>query len=66
MRENIRVIFAYIASNFESNRMATKRSNIRNFEYESNIRPILKTQNRQRRCRTILAEYQTSRVECFE
>ena len=27
-------------SNFESNRIARKHSNIRNFEYDSNIRPI--------------------------
>ena len=29
---------------FESNRIATIRSNIRNFEYETNIRPILTVQ----------------------
>ena len=44
MKENIRAIVVYIAANFESNRLAGKRSNIRNFEYESNIRPILSIQ----------------------
>jgi len=42
MKENIPAIFVYIAANFLiSNRIAGKRSNIRNFEYELNIRPIL-------------------------
>ena len=41
MKENIRTIFIYIASNFELNCIATKRLNILNFEYESNICPIL-------------------------
>ena len=35
MKETIRAIFVYIAANFR------KRSNIRNLEYESNIRLIL-------------------------
>ena len=43
MKENIRGIFAYKATNFRiSNRIAINRLNIRNLEYESNIRPILK------------------------
>ena len=42
MKENIRAILIYIAANFriESN-SGKKSSNIRNFEYELNIRPIL-------------------------
>ena len=44
MKENIRAIFAYAATNFR-----IERSNIRNLEYESNIRPILTTQTRNTR-----------------
>jgi len=42
MKENIRAIFVYLAVNFQiSNRITGRRSNIRNFEYKLNIRPIL-------------------------
>ena len=41
MKENIRAIFAYIAANFRIESNIGKRSNILNFEYESNIRPFL-------------------------
>ena len=42
MKENTQAIFVYIAARFRiSNRIADKRSNIQNFEYETNIRPIL-------------------------
>ena len=42
MKERIRAMFVYIAANFRiSNRIATKRMNIRNLEYESNIHSIL-------------------------
>ena len=48
MKETIRAIFVSetIRANFLiSNRIARKRSNIRNSEYESNIRPILSVQD---------------------
>ena len=35
--------YSFIAAMFESNRIARKRSNIRNFENESNIHPIRHT-----------------------
>ena len=45
IKTNFWAIFVYSCtfSNFESNRIAGKRSNIRNFEYELNVRPILNT-----------------------
>ena len=51
MKENIRTIFVSSCEllNFESNRIAGKRSNIRNFKYELNIRPILNIYKRNRR-----------------
>ena len=44
MKETIRAIFVYSCdffSNFESNRIAGKCSNIQNVEYELNIHPFL-------------------------
>jgi len=44
MKKNILAIFVYIFANFRiSNRIPGNRSNIRNYEYKSNIRPILST-----------------------
>ena len=43
MKEKIQAIFVYSCkfSNFESNRIVGKRSNIQNFEYKANICPFL-------------------------
>ena len=41
MKENIRVIFTYIATNFLIKSNSDKTFEFSKFEYESNIRPVL-------------------------